>query len=308
MPLPDYETCMMPLLKELADGSVHTIRELSNQVSDHFNLSEQERAQLLPSGHQSVIHNRVGWAKTYLKKAGLVANPSRGKIQITDEGRVALTEGRTDLNCEYLKKYPAFVDFWNQKRKKSIADDVEADIQAQTTNDQTPDEAIETAYEGIRDALADDLLVQIMNCTPTFFERLVIDLLIAMGYGGALPDAGTHLGRTGDGGIDGIIHEDKLGLDIICVQAKRWRDSVGRPNVQAFAGSMEAHRAKKGVMITTSTFSREAKDFVDRIERKIVLIDGQQLAQLMIDYDVGVAVAKKYVIKKIDSDYFVEDE
>ena len=170
MALPDYEMCMLPLLTALADGNVHTVRELSNQMSDHFGLTEHEREQLLPSGHQSVIHNRVGWAKTYMKKAGLVANPSRGKIQITDEGRVVLAEGRTELNCAYLKKYPAFVDFWNQKRKKSISDDLATGIQTQAISDQTPDEAIETAYEGIRDALADDLLVQIMNCTPTFLS------------------------------------------------------------------------------------------------------------------------------------------
>jgi restriction system protein len=205
-------------------------------------------------------------------------------------------------------KYPSFVEFWKQKRKPTTVDVEPAGTGAAPEKDPTPDEAIDSAYEAIRSALADDLLEQVMNCNPTFFERLVLDLLIAMGYGGALPESGTHLGRARDGGIDGIINENKLGLDMICVQAKRWKDCVGRPIVQAFAGSMEAHRAKKGVLITTSIFSRDAYDFVERIERKIVLIDGQQLAQLMIDYNVGVATARTYAIKKIDSDYFMDAE
>jgi len=305
--IPDYETCMIPLLKQLADGNLHTMKDLSQRIADHFGLTDEERQRLLPSGQQSYINNRVGWAKSYLKKAELLENPSRGKVRITDEGRSVLRDAPSAINCEYLMRYPSFVEFWKQKRRTE-SDESEAAIAVTTDSDRTPDEAIQTAYDDIRDALADDLLVQVMSCNPTFFERLVLDVLIAMGYGGALPDAGTHLGRAHDGGIDGIINEDKLGLDIICVQAKRWKDCVGRPVVQAFAGSMEAHRAKKGVLITTSTFSRDARDFVDRIERKIVLIDGQQLAQLMIDYDVGVASAKTYTIKKIDSDYFNDTE
>lgn len=306
VPIPDYESCMLPLLRLLADGELHTVKQLSQCVADHFNLTDEERQELLPSGQQSYIHNRVGWAKSYLKKAGLLENPYRGKVRITDAGRTVLAQNPTLINCDFLKSYPSFVDFWAQKRP--VRSEEEVDTSSEVETEQTPDEAIETAYQEIREALADDLLEQIMNCSPTFFERLVLDLLIAMGYGGALPDAGTHLGKSGDGGIDGIINEDKLGLDIICVQAKRWKDCVGRPLVQAFAGSMEAHRAKKGVMLTTSTFSRDARDFVDRIERKIVLIDGKQLSQLMIDYDVGVATARTYTIKKIDTDYFMDLE
>jgi len=298
---------MVPLLKFLADGEVHTMKELAHRMADHFNLTDDERQRLLPSGQQTYINNRVGWAKSYLKNAGLLENPSRGKVRITHEGRVVLAEGPTGINCEYLMKYPSFVEFWKQKRKPTT---LEAEVPQEDgpDMDRTPDEAIESAYEDIRGALADDLLDQVMNCNPTFFERLVLDLLIAMGYGGALPESGTHLGKSHDGGIDGIINEDKLGLDIICVQAKRWKDCVGRPIVQGFAGSMESHRAKKGVLISTSTFSRDAREFVDRIERKIVLIDGQQLAQLMIDYNVGVATARTYTIKKIDTDYFMDAE
>src|SRR5687767_1139247 len=307
MAIPDYESCIMPLLGLLSDGDLHTMRDLAQRIADHFKLDEEERQRLLPSDQQSYISNRVAWAKSYLKKAGLLENPSRGKVRITSEGQSVLGEARSAINCEYLMRYPSFVEFWKQKRSPASAEPEAAQAEV-SKDDRTPDEAIESAYEEIRDALADELLEQVMRSNPTFFERLVLDLLIAMGYGGALPDAGTHLGRTHDGGIDGIINEDKLGLDMICVQAKRWKECVGRPVVQAFAGSMEAHRAKKGVLISTSTFSREARDFVSRIERKIVLIDGQQLAQLMIDYNVGVATARTYTIKKIDSDYFMDSE
>jgi len=298
---------MMPLLRILADGQIHAMKELTQRIADHFNLTDEERERMLPSGQQAYISNRVGWAKSYLKKAGLLENPTRGKVRITNEGRVVLEEAPMSINCEFLMKYPAFVDFWKQKRRPASITEEQSPVHT-SDDDRTPDEVIESAYDDIRNALADDLLEQVLRCNPTFFERLVLDLLIAMGYGGALPDAGTHIGKTHDGGIDGIINEDKLGLDLICIQAKRWKDCVGRPIVQAFAGSMEAHRAKKGVLITTSTFSRDARDFVDRIERKIVLIDGQQLAQLMIDYNVGVTAARTYTIKKIDSDYFAEAE
>lgn len=298
---------MKPLLSFLLDGEIHTIKELAQRMSDHFQLSDDDRQLLLPSGQQSYINNRVGWAKSYLKKAGLLENPSRGKVRITAAGRAVMDKAPAAINCEYLMQYPSFVEFWKQKRKPSTHDS-DASPAPVSDTDQTPDEAIESAYEDIRSALADELLEQVMNGNPKFFERLVLDLLIAMGYGGALPESGTLLGKSHDGGIDGVIKEDKLGLDMICIQAKRWSDCVGRPVVQTFAGSMEAHRAKKGVLITTSTFSREARDYVDRIERKIVLIDGKQLAQLMIDYNVGVATARTYTIKKIDGDYFVDVE
>lgn len=243
-----------------------------------------------------------------MKKAGLLENPSRGKVRITNEGRAVLAAPPAAIDCDYLKKYPSFLEFVNQDRKAPSVRDPKLPDNGQSLVEQTPDEAMESAYGDIRNSLAADLLEQVQNCDPAFFERLVVELLVKMGYGGALPDAGMHTGRSGDGGIDGIIKEDKLGLDMICVQAKRWKECIGRPTVQGFAGSMEAYRAKKGVLITTSKFSREAHDFVDRIERKIVLIDGQQLAQLMIDHDVGVATARTFVIKKIDSDYFMEGE
>lgn len=242
----------------------------------------------------------MGWAKTYLKKAGLVAYPARGKVQITDRGKADLSAGAGKIDCEYLKKYPEFVEFVRPDRSS------DRDVERKLPPDKTPDEAMEEAHQEIRDALADEILEQVAECTPAFFERLVLDVLLAMGYGGSRADAGRHLGKTGDGGIDGIIDEDTLGLDVICIQAKRWTTPVGRPEVQGFAGSMEAHRAKKGVLITTSTFSPQARDYVRMIERKIVLIDGKHLAQLMIDYNVGVSVARTYEVKRIDGDYFGE--
>lgn len=308
MAIPNYETCMLPVLTFLKNGEIRPIKELTRMAADHFRLTENERQALLPSGQQTVIRSRVGWAKSYLKKAGLVELPARGQVRITREGLAVLAENLQLIDSKYLTKYPSFVEFIRyEKKQKPIATDNDAEIVDEPQIEQTPDEAIEAAYNDIRNALADELLEQISECSPSFFERLVIDLLLAMGYGGAIPDAGQHLGRSGDGGIDGIINEDKLGLDIICIQAKRWKDTVGRPVVQSFAGSMESHRAKKGVMITTSTFSRDAYDILERFERKIVLIDGKQLAQLMIDYDIGVSTAHSYEIKRIDSDYFVEN-
>ena len=308
MPIPTYEACMRPLLQLLSDGQIHSTKDLTHAIESHFSLSDEERERLLPSGQQRYIANRVGWAKTSLKNAGLLENVQRAQIRITDGGRQFLAMHPNGITAADLMAAPSFIQFLQRRRESK-----EADIETSVTEpivaeaDTTPDEAIENAYEEIREALAEEILEQVLKASPVFFERLVLDLLIAMGYGGSRPERGTHLGQSGDGGIDGIINEDKLGLDIICVQAKRWKDSVGRPTVQAFAGSMEAHRAKKGVMISTSPFTREARDFIERIERKIVLIDGRQLAQLMIEHSVGVTPAKTYTIKKVDLDYFLEE-
>lgn len=299
---------MRPLLQILSDGQTHSTKDLTQAIEAHFKLSDEERECLLPSGQTRYIVNRVGWAKTYLKNAGLLENVQRGQIRITDAGSKFLALHPNGITAADLMAAPSFVQFL-QRRRASDETDVETSVTEPVVaeTDATPDEAIENAYEEIREALAAEILEQVLKASPVFFERLVLDLLIAMGYGGSRPERGTHLGQSGDGGIDGIINEDKLGLDIICVQAKRWKDSVGRPVVQAFSGSMEAHRAKKGVMISTSSFTREARDFVERIERKIVLIDGRQLAQLMIEHNVGVTPAKTYTIKKVDLDYFLEE-
>ena len=300
MSIPGYQDFMLPLLKAVSDGTQYSIRDVTDQLAAQVGLSEEERQQVLPSGQQSVVANRVGWAKAYLKKAGLIDSPKRGTVRITQEGVKALAENPAVIDTQFLKRYPSFLGFYNKSEE-------EVDRQPAETV-KTPDEVLESSYRGLRDALVDEVLDQVKTCSPVFFERLVVNLLVAMGYGGTLADAGQAIGRTGDGGIDGIIKEDKLGLDVVCIQAKRWEATIGRPIVQAFAGSMEGIRARKGVLITTSSFSKEAAEYVGNIERKIVLIDGRRLAELMIDHDIGVATARTYTIKRLDLDYFVEDE
>jgi restriction system protein len=301
MPIPDYQECMLPVLELLADGQDHKLRDLTKAVADRFSLTDAERAEMLPSGQQTVISNRVAWAKTYLKKAGLLANPVRGTVRITEEGKSALAQKPTKIDNDFLRKYGSFSEFY-KKTAPVETKDAHADVAA------TPEESLESAYRFLHDALADEILDKVKSCSPTFFEHLVVDLLVAMGYGGSLADAGQAIGKSGDGGIDGIIKEDKLGLDVVCIQAKRWEKNVGRPEVQAFAGSMEGMRAKKGVLITTASFSKEAEEYINRIDRKIVLIDGGMLAELMIEHDIGVATARSYVVKKLDFDYFDGEE
>jgi restriction system protein len=302
MPIPDYQDFMLPLLKAISDGKERPIRDVTWELADQVGLSQEERQQLLPSGQQSVVANRVGWAKTYLKKAGLVDSPKRGIVRITQDGLKVLADNPTLIDNQFLKKYASFLGFYGK------SDSQEEAAEQPVEKAKTPDEVLESSYQSLRDALADEILDQVKTCSPEFFERLVVDLLVAMGYGGTLADAGQAIGKTGDGGIDGIIKEDRLGLDVVCIQAKRWENTVGRPVVQAFAGSMEGMRARKGVLITTSSFSKDADEYVGRIERKIVLIDGRRLAQLMIDHGIGVTTARTYTIKKLDLDYFVEDE
>jgi restriction system protein len=291
---------MLPLLDLLSDGQEHKIQELTVAVADRFGLSDRERSELLPSGQQPVIANRVGWAKTYLKKAGLLSNPVRARVRITEEGRKVLAKKPTKIDTAFLRQYAAFIEF-----EKATTADEQEDAKAKSVS--TPEETLESAHRTLHDALADELLDKVKSCSPAFFERLVVELVVAMGYGGSLADAGNAIGKSGDGGIDGIIKEDKLGLDVVCIQAKRWDNTVGRPQVQSFAGSMEGYQARKGVLITTATFSKEAQDYVAKITRKIVLIDGRKLVELMIDHDIGVATAHSYVVKKLDADYFDEE-
>jgi restriction system protein len=300
MTIPGYQDFMLPLLQAVSDGAQYSIRDLTDQLANQVGLGQEERQQLLPSGQQTVVANRVAWAKSYLKKAGLIDSPKRGTVRITQDGLKALAQNPAVIDTQFLSRYPSFLAFRNKSEEEADTQPVEAT--------QTPDEVLETSYRGLRDALVDEVLDQVKTCSPVFFERLVVELLVAMGYGGTLADAGQAIGKTGDGGIDGIIKEDKLGLDVVCIQAKRWEATIGRPIVQGFAGSMEGIRARKGVLITTSSFSKEAAEYVRNIERRIVLIDGRQLAELMIDHNVGVTTARTYTIKRLDLDYFVEDE
>ncbi|QDT38913.1 restriction endonuclease [Stratiformator vulcanicus] len=304
MAIPDYQTVMLPFLQNLADGSPRRTPEMREWLADHFELSDAEREKLLPSGQEPVFSNRFGWARTYLKKSGLIDYPSRGVYQITDLGRNVLAENPTAISTEYLRRFEPFREWIGN------SGDSDSNLTESTESDesQTPDEKLETAYRTLRDSLASNILEKLKSATPSFFERAVVEVLVAMGYGGSIADAGRAVGRSGDGGIDGIIKEDRLGLDLICIQAKRWTNTVGRPDIQAFAGSMEGFRAKKGVFITTSAYSREAYAYIDQIERKIVLIDGKQLAQFMIDFNVGVTPDRTYIVKQLDNDYFEEED
>ncbi len=303
MAIPDYQSVMLPLLRFASDKNEHSLRETIENLADYFKLTQQERTELLPSGQQATFVSRVGWAVTYTKKAGLLEATRRSHFRITERGAKVLEQNPDFINVKFLKQYPEFVAFQSKGKatnKLAVAQLPIPEIE------QTPEEAIETSYQMIRDNLASELLKQIMACSPAFFEQLVVDLLVKMGYGGSRKDAGQAVGKSGDGGIDGIIKEDRLGLDVIYIQAKRWESNVSRPEIQKFAGALQGHHAKKGVFITTSEFSDSAIEFANRIESKVVLINGETLAKLMIDYNVGVSPTRLYELKSIDSDYFLD--
>jgi len=301
MSIPDYQSIMLPLLRYSADQKEHSLREAIEALADSFHISEEERKELLASG-QAIFGNRVGWARTYLKKAGLLENTKRGFFKVTARGLNVLKQKPKEINVKFLDQYPEFVEFRTTKEKI-----VESSESVNSVFEKTPEETLESAYQRMRQDLASEILQSIKSCSPSFFERLVIDLLVKMGYGGTRKDAGAAIGKSGDGGIDGIIKEDRLGLDAIYIQAKRWDSPVGRPEIQKFAGALQGQRAKKGVFLTTSAFSAEAHDYVSRIESKIVLIDGILLANLMIDHNVGVSSIAAYELKRVDMDYFAEE-
>lgn len=300
MAIPDYQSVMLPLLHFANDGQEHSLREAIDSLADHFELTEEERTELLPSGQQATFTSRVGWAVTYMKKAGLLAATRRSHFKITDRGFQVLQQKPATINVKFLKQYPEFIEFQTKRNDSDKA----TMAQAIGIEERTPEESIEIAHQSIRNDLAIELLQQIMKCSPTFFEQIVVDLLVKMGYGGSRKDAGRAVGKSNDGGIDGIINEDRLGLDVIFIQAKRWEGSVGRPEIQKFVGALQGRRAKKGIFITTSTFTKDAESYADMIENKVVLIDGETLAKLMIDFNVGVSPGRAYEVKRIDSDYF----
>jgi restriction system protein len=302
MTIPDFQTIMLPLMQIAADGNEHRHRDVIEQLAQYFDLTEEERRTLLPSRRQTTFDNRFYWASIYLRKTGLLEKIGTGRFRITQRGLDVLAKQPTKIDIKLLSQFPEYHTF-RERRNVSHSKPTTA---SENEDGQDPEEALGTSYQQLRQTLAQEVLERVKNCTPRFFERLVVELLVAMGYGGSLSDAGEAVGRSGDGGIDGIIKEDRLGLDVVYLQAKRWEGTVGRPVVQAFAGSLEGERANKGVLLTTSNFSQDARDYVRRIQKKIVLIDGEQLAQLMIDYDIGVAHAAAYVVKRIDSDYFEE--
>lgn len=305
MAVPDFQTFLRPMLEAVSDGRTHKIHDLSPQTSTRFKLTDADLEDLLPSGKQTRFINRVQWAATFLNAAKLVERKSRGVIAITERGKAELGIAPPKITVQYLMKYPEFKIF------RGFG--AEAQVAPQPVTEQseavTPAEQIEIAYQNIRKSLAIELLEKVKTSTPAFFERLVVDLLVQMGYGGSRADAGRAIGKTGDGGIDGIIKEDRLGLDLVAIQAKRYTNTtVGRPDVQAFSGSLDGQGAKKGVFITTSQFSQDAKEYVKRLgDKKIILIGGEQLAELMIDFNVATVTHETYEVKRIDLDFF-EDE
>lgn len=304
MAVPDFQTWFLPLLKLIADGEDHRLSDLYEELADRLSLSEQDRRERLPSGKQLTYRNRIGWARTYLKKAGLVESPGRGLCRITERGRNVLEYPPEKLNVRFLKQYPEFIDFHTDTGPAEPASDtVDTD---ENDSGATPEEQLEKSYSTLKENLAQELLERIKAAPPHFFESLVVELLLRMGYGGSREDAGRTVGGSGDGGVDGIINEDRLGLDVVYIQAKRWEGTVGRPVVQAFAGSLEGVRARKGVLITTSSFTADARHYVTQIEKRIVLVDGQQLAHLMFEHNLGVSSVASYEVKQIDSDYFEE--
>jgi len=301
MAIPDFQSIMLPLLKLSSDGNTHYIHNAVKQLADQYSLTEEERTRLLPSGVEPIFFNRVGWAKTYLKKSGLLEYPKRGYFQITDRGNHVLEDGPDKIDMKYLEQFPEYIEFRQTTRKTEPPGGGD-------NGDLTPEEALEDAYQKIRQDLADDLLSYVINSSSGFFEKLVVELLVKMGYGGTQREAARAVGKSGDEGIDGIIDEDRLGLDTIYIQAKKWQQStsVGRPEIQKFVGALQGKKAKKGVFITTSNFTKDAFDYVSSIENKVVLIDGDRLTDLMIDFDIGVTGQTTYHIKTLDTDYFGE--
>ncbi len=306
MAVPDFQTLMLPLLQAAADGKEHVLAQTADAIAELLELTPADRAELLPSGGQLKFYNRVGWARTYMAKAGLLETVGRGRFRITERGLEVLKEKPARIGINLLNRFPEFVAFRTRSANSNQSPEPESSASLISAQ-QTPQEMLEESYQTLHQQTASDLLERIQLASPRFFEKLVIDLLVSMGYGGSRADAGQAIGRSGDEGIDGIIKEDRLGLDLVYVQAKRWKDTVGRPVVQSFAGSLEGHRARKGVFITTSQFSSEARDYVTRIEKKIILIDGKQLADLSLEFGIGVEPVSIYKIQRIDSDYFEED-
>ncbi|MDZ4070304.1 MAG: restriction endonuclease [Sediminibacterium sp.] len=307
--IPDYQTLMLPLLELLSDKKEHELQDLIKILSDKFNLTEEERNELLPSGNQEIINNRVGWARTYLKKANLLTSPRRATFKITDQGLEVLKKKPTKIDVKFLQGLDDFKRWqtsyqtnYQNKKDNLINEESITEIE----QGRTPEELLDYSFQKLKEELALELIDKIKNCSPAFFERLVIDLLIKMGYGGSKKEAGQVIGKSGDGGIDGIIKEDRLGLDTIYIQAKKWENTVPVAQVRDFAGSLLSKKAKKGIFISTSNYPKGAYDFVDSIEPKIVLIDGKELAELMIQHNVGMATRSFYEIKKLDLDYFEE--
>jgi len=303
MAVPDFQSFFQPLLKIAGDGKEHSLKEAREKIKTFFPLTEDDLSESLSSGTQTKFANRVAWAKSYFTQAKVFSSPKRGYFQITERGKALLANGHERIDVKILNQYPEFVEFHHPTKtdKSTLIDEPSVDVS------ETPEEVLQQAYQSIRNELADEMLNRIKDNSPQFFENLVVDFMLAMGYGGSRVDAGKSLGKSGDEGIDGIIKEDRLGLDVIYLQAKKWEGSVGRPEIQKFVGALHGKRAKKGVFITTGKFSTEAISFVEHIDPKVVLIDGLTLANYMIDFNLGTTTSAIFEIKRMDTDYFVEE-
>lgn len=310
VPIPDYQTLMLPVLRLAAEGE-RRVSEVADIIADEFGLSSAERAEMLQSGRQRMLHNRIHWAKSYMTKAGYIAAPARGRFVASEAGRRVLAENPDRIDTAFLMREPTFRAFYRNEGPGTADDDgttaLIPHLPPETIT--TPQDRIEAAYQQFDAALRDELLQRIAQNSPTFFEGLIVDLLVAMGYGGGHKNAAAHLGRSGDGGVDGVIDEDRLGLDRVYVQAKRYAagSTVGRPEVQGFVGSLVGLGAGKGVFVTTSTFSSGAREFVRHLTQRVVLLDGKTLAELMIEHGVGVRTIQTVTLKRLDEDFFTED-
>jgi restriction system protein len=305
--IPDYQSIMLPLLKFAGDEKEHSMNEAVENLANYYELSKEEINEWLPSKKQKIFQNRVNWAKAYLKMANLVENTKRSHFKITQRGLETLKEQPHAINHKYLRKFPDFNILRESWKKGGSPKDKDTAQIVEIPDSKTPEELIESGYQNIRQSLEQEILSKLKSIHPSFFEKIVVELLVKMGYGGSIAEAGKATRYTNDEGIDGIIKEDKLGLDVIYIQAKRWEGTVSRPEIQKFVGALAGQRAKKGVFITTSNFSKDAVTYAAQMDTKIVLIDGEDLAQYMIDYNLGVSVQNTYEIKKIDSDYFEEE-
>lgn len=297
--IPDFQSIMLPLLESFKEGEIKSSKELRLDMINYFNITEEEQKEKIPSGKQFVHYNRIAWAISYLKMAELIFSQKRGSYQITDEGVNALKNPPEKITISFLKQFENFSKNRNPGRDESIEKDDQI-------TEKTPDELIEIGHKQIKNELSLQLLNQIKNGSPYFFEKLVLDLLLKMGYGGSEIDNGELTQKGSDEGIDGIIKEDRLGLDKIYIQAKKWENNVGRPEIQKFVGALQGKRAKKGIFITTSTFSKDAYDYAQNLDVAVILIDGKKLAEYMIENELGVTLKQNYKIFDIESDYFIE--
>ncbi len=305
MAIPDFQSLMLPVLELAADGKEHALAEAREILAQRFGLTDVDRAELLPSGRQRRFDNRVAWAKVHLAQAGLLSSRRRAYFEITQRGRDVLSERPQRVDINLLERFEEFRQFRGVGRK--APGDQAPQARDASGAAETPEEMLEQAHESIRAELAQELLERVKAGTPQFFENLVLELLLKMGYGRNRAEAGRAIGRSGDEGIDGIISEDRLGLETIYIQAKRWEGTVGRPEIQKFVGALHGKKARKGVFLTTGTFSADARDYVSHVDSRVVLIDGNELAGYMIDHDLGVTPRTTYAIKRVDSDYFVDE-